>query len=208
MFLLRSLASSNQAKRQQTSTAPTTSANQNQAPVFINMPFMMTPSMMPTAQFLSADGTPMVSEAQMPRLVQSYPMSTPTGVMMPQMATDTNNVQFPTLFMACGATQPRPEPQQQQTQNSEQGMILQPMMMPMRNQGSFMMMPAYPCMSPFQTPTLVPMQTSTEEQTSPSEWWPSVLEKVRGCTYPLCTRLNSILDCFKVLAGICSTSAK
>lgn len=180
----KSLASSNQAKRQQTSTASSTNANQNQAPVFINMPFMMTPSMMapnmmtsnmmapnmmPAAQFLSADGTPMVSEAQMPRLVQSYPMSAPGGVVMPRMTTDTNNVQFPTLFMACGTAQPRPETQQQQAKNAEQGVIMQPMMMPMRNQGSFMMMPSYPCMSPFQAPTLVPVQMSTEEQTSPSE---------------------------------------
>lgn len=127
---------------------------------------MMTPNMMPTTQFLSADGTPMVSQPQMPRMVQSYPMQAPGGVVMPQMATDPNNSQFPTVFMACGAAQPRPE---QQAQNTEQGVILQPMMMPMRSQNSFMMMPAYPCMSPFQTPTLVPVQTSTEEQTSPSE---------------------------------------
>nr|XP_039264014.1 hairy/enhancer-of-split related with YRPW motif-like protein isoform X2 [Styela clava] len=121
-----------------------------------------------------ASGVPMQFQngtivTQMGSLGAQSGMQLSNGSLVPQISG--NGVQYPTFFMACGTQSQAIQQDQQQLRKQQtvpvNPMILQPtIMMPAGAQGNVICMPSFPVMQPFQTSTLVSVQSPADGKKS------------------------------------------
>lgn len=135
-------------------------------PVFINMPFMMNPTVIPTTQYKDMNGNDISSSCVM----KAGAMQMPPGIMVPQMTANLNNgaTQGPSFFMASNPCTTAEQDLQQQQMHTPQMMptLIQPaMVMPFRNQGAIFCMPQFPMMPQLQGTAMLSMQPTGELQT-------------------------------------------